>query len=115
MAKFLKYREREALKQRAASASEDALRRLQPSLAEWTGITWLASPPLPIRAVREAVTGLALWFRSLEYDGREDALAYLRRRAWVIEPEGRFPSPDRKNALAAFVAPPAGTASTPSY
>ncbi len=118
MAKFLKHREREALKQLAVGGSDDAVRHrltLLAPLAEQTGIPWLASPSLPIRAAREALVGIALWWRYREHGGREYLLTYLGRWAHVIEPEGRIPTPERKNALAAFVAPPAQPTNSLSY
>ncbi len=118
MAKFLKPREREALKQLAVGGSDDAVRHRLVSLAplaEQAGIPWLASPSLPIGAAREALVGIAQWWRHREHGGRENLLAYLGRWAHVIEPEGRTPTPERKNALAAFVAPPAGKVSALSY
>lgn len=117
MATILKYKEREALKALAARGSDDEVRRVLAELLTSTPLRWLAglAPSLPIRAARNALVFLALWYRYRERGGRDSMQAYLQRWVHEIEREGRIPSPDGKNALAAFVAPPASPSGRYSY
>lgn len=109
----MSYREREAQKKLAVNGTDAEVRRRCNDLAERLSVCWLNW--LPVEAAREALVGLALWERHREHGGTDQSMPFLRRWAHVIEPTGRLPSPDRRNALAAFMPPPAKAGSALSY